>query len=192
MMMNEIMSINLVSDIGKVKLLDNNKLAFFCSTTCPGDIILKIYKFADSLSGSHITLISGFHSPVEQGLLDMLIRRKHPVIICPARSIEGMRIPKKWRQGIDEGWMQVVSPFEKKHRRMTAELAEQRNRFIADLSDEILIAHASPGGKLEKFALELIEEGKRVWTFESEWNRGLVERGARIMRDFSEIIDRQV
>ena len=103
-----------------------------------------------------------------------------------------MRIPKKWQQGIDEGWMQVVSPFEKKHRRMTAELAEQRNRFIAELADEILIAHANPGGKLEKFAIELIEQQIRVWTFESKWNRRLVERGAKIMKDYSEIFDRQV
>ena len=64
---------------------------------------------------------------------------------------------------------------------MTAELAEKRNWFIAETADEVLIAYANKGGKLEKFAFELLENGKKVWTFESEWNRGLIEMGAVIV-----------
>ena len=61
------------------------------------------------------------------------------------------------RWGLDS----VVSPFEKKHNRMTTELAEKRNRFIAEQADEILVAHANEGGKLDKFEIELMRVEKR-------------------------------
>ena len=142
------------------------------------------HEIVQKLIGANVAIMSGFHSPVEQGLLDMLLRRKHPVIICPARSVENMRIPAAWKKGIDEDWIAIVSPFEKKYRRMTAELAEKRNRFIAEQADDILIAHAEEGGRLEKLALELIDSGKRVWTFESEWNERLIKRGAKNVKSF--------
>ena len=172
---------------GNKNLLSSVTIALFCSVKCPGEIILKLHEFIRKLPGSDIAIMSGFHSPIEKGVLDMLLRRKQPVIICPARSIKNMRMPKEWKQGIEKGWILVVSPFEKKNNRMTAELAEKRNRFIAELADEILIAHANEGGKLKKFAFELIESGKKVWTFESEWNRGLIERGAKLIMDFEMI-----
>jgi len=45
-----------------------------------------------------VTVISGFHTPVEKECLRILLRGSQPVIICPARSIEGMRIPPTWKQ----------------------------------------------------------------------------------------------
>ena len=43
---------------------------------------------------------------------------------------------------------------------MTKELAEQRNRFVVSLADEIIVAHASPGGKLECLCQEMPTTGK--------------------------------
>jgi len=178
-----------INSIGNSEILDKQKTAFFCSIKCPGEIILKLHEFVQKLTNVDIAVMSGFHSPVEKGVLDMLLRRKHPVIICPARSLKNIRIPRDWKQGIEKGWILLVSPFDKKHKRMTAELAEKRNRFIAGQTDEVLIAHANKGGKLERFAFELIKSGKSVCTFESEWNRGLIERGAKDIKGFLKIND---
>jgi hypothetical protein len=167
--------------IGDITLLDRKTIALFCSMSCPGDIIIGMSRFADWSRETERTVIGGFHTPVEQGLLDMLLRRGVPVVVCPARGISGMRLPKAWKDAVVKGSMIIVSPFDDRHTRITANLAEKRNRFIANLADDILIAHASAGGKLERFAKELIGEGRQVWTFESEWNRGLVEMGARVV-----------
>ena len=108
------------SIIGNAGIFKFNKLALFCSIKCPGEIILKLHEFVRYLIKSDLAVMSGFHSPVEKGVLNMLIRRKHPVIICPARSLKNMRIPKKWRQGIEEGWI-LVAP-----RRQTAQSSGSR------------------------------------------------------------------
>jgi hypothetical protein len=54
------------------------------------------------LRGAGIPIIGGFHSPMEKECLDLLLRGQQPIVICPARSIQGMRIcgfpqPGDWR-----------------------------------------------------------------------------------------------
>ena len=57
------------------------------------------------------TLIGGFHSPMEKECLDLLLRGSRPIIICPARSIDRMRIPKPWKAPLADGRLLVMSPF---------------------------------------------------------------------------------
>jgi len=80
--------------IGNLELLKHKKLAFFCSVKCPGHLILKAYDLSQSLKEAGVTVIGGFHSPIERECLTILLRGKQPVIVCPARSINGLRIRK--------------------------------------------------------------------------------------------------
>jgi hypothetical protein len=41
----------------------------------------------------------------------------------------------------------LLSPFEKKHHRATADLAQKRGEFVAALADAVFVAYAAPGGK---------------------------------------------
>jgi hypothetical protein len=43
----------------------------------------------------------------------------------------------------------------------------------------VLIPHASAGGKAEAIAALAARQGKPLFTFDDEENRGLLERGAR-------------
>jgi len=49
----------------------------------------------------------------------------------------------------------IISPFEPKHRRPTAKLAEQRNKFVASFADKIFDAHASEASQTERFCTEI-------------------------------------
>jgi predicted Rossmann fold nucleotide-binding protein DprA/Smf involved in DNA uptake len=166
--------------IGNLKILERRLLGFLCSTKCPGDAILQTYDLIRALRDASVTVIGGFHSPMEKECLDLLLRGKQPVVICPARSIVRLRLPTAWRRPLVEDRLLVLSPFEAKHRRPTAELAEQRNRFVAALSDEIFIAHAATGSKTEQFCRELLNEGKRVLTLQVDQNRHLLEAGVGV------------
>jgi predicted Rossmann fold nucleotide-binding protein DprA/Smf involved in DNA uptake len=168
-----------VAALGKPDLLRGYKLALFCSVKCPGDLILKLYDLARNLRQAGIAVISGFHSPMERECLDILLRGAQPVIACPARSLEGMRIRAEHKQPLAEGRLLFLSPFEEKQRRPTAQMALCRNRFVAALADEVFVAYAEPNGKTEQFCRELPAWGKPVYTFESEANARLVELGAK-------------
>ena len=141
--------------IGSLDMLNLPKTALFCSKNCPGDAILAAMDQAKQWRDEGRCVISGFHSPIEKECLQILLRGRQPVIICPARSLEGMRIPREWREGIDAGRILLLSPFDPSQRRLTAALSEQRNRLVAAMADEVYFAHTTPGGKTARLAAQI-------------------------------------
>lgn len=163
---------------GNLEILHTRLLGFFCTTRCPGNVILRTYDLAQALRAASIPVIGGFHTPMEKECLDLLLRGTQPVVICPARSIERMRLPVEWRRPVQEKRMLILSPFGAQQRRVTAALAEQRNRFVATLADDIFVAHAPCGSKTEQLCIELLEQGRRVNTLDLAENAHLMQRGA--------------
>lgn len=164
--------------IGNESLLQTRKLALLCSRACPGSIIVQTLDVVRALRGTPWTVVSGFQSPTEQECLDILLRGEHPVIVCPARSVEGMRIPAAWKPAIAAGRMLIMSPFDKTARRATAALAEVRNHFVVSLADAIFIPHAASGGGLEHLCHTIPATGKPLWTLADPANAPLVALGA--------------
>jgi predicted Rossmann fold nucleotide-binding protein DprA/Smf involved in DNA uptake len=138
--------------LGNLELLLQPKTALFCSVRCPGDAILGAYDSARKLRDGGVTVISGFHSPVEKECLRILLRGKQPVIVCLARSLVKIRIPAEWRQALDSGRLLVLSPFGSRPRRPDTHSARRRNELVAALADEVLIIYAQPGGALERIS----------------------------------------
>ena len=137
-----------------LQLLEESLTAFFCSSRCPGDLITKTYDLARSMRDTGVPVIGGFQTTMEKECLRLLLRGSQPVVICPARGIDNMRLPRDWRDPLNEGRLLVLSPFFATVRRATAESAAQRNELVADLARQVLITYAAPGGKTEARARE--------------------------------------
>ncbi len=167
--------------LGNREILHNQKVGFFCSSKCPGDLIIKTSDLAKKWRDDGVTVIGGFHSPAEQECLTILLRGKQPVIVCPARSIEGMRIKKEYKQSLEEGRLLKLSASDKKERRITSETSQTRNRFVAAIADKIIIAHAEPSGRTEHLLQQIFAWGKPVFTFSSKHNDNLHTLGARLL-----------
>ena len=80
---------------GNLRLLKEPLTALFCSNRCPGDLILKTYDLARAMRDAGISVIGGFQTPMEKECLRLLLRGSQPVVYCPARGIEKMRIPTR-------------------------------------------------------------------------------------------------
>jgi predicted Rossmann fold nucleotide-binding protein DprA/Smf involved in DNA uptake len=168
--------------VGNLAILERQLLGFFCSTQCPGEIILQTYDLARALRDAGVAVIGGFHSPMEKECLTLLLRGTQPVIVCPARSIERMRTSGEWKAPLAEGRLLLLSPFGEKFRRITAHLAQKRNEFVATLADAVFVVHAAPGSKTERFCCEVLTWDKPLLTLESDDNAGLLALGARPVR----------
>lgn len=164
--------------LGDATLLSTKPLALFCSVRCPGRLILQTYALAQALRAAGVTVISGFHSPMEKECLNLLLRGSQPVIVCPARGIEEMRVPSGWRTSLDRGRLLIVSPFPEGPKRVDASLASRRNEAVAALAEEVFISFAAPGGGMESLAQKVLAGGKPVLTFEAEENCSLIALGA--------------
>ena len=140
--------------IGPVALLVGRRTALFCSAAAPGDAILRAHDIARQLRDEGVTVISGFHSPIERDCLRILLRGSQPIVICPARSLEGMRVSPECRPALEAGRLLFLSPFAHFPRRVTKESALRRNEVVAALADELVVAYASPGGAMEALLAE--------------------------------------
>lgn len=132
-------------------------------------------------------MIGGFHSPMEQECLRLLLRGKQPVVLCPARGIERMRLPREWTDPIEAGRLLVLSPFPAEQARITTVLAAKRNRLVTGLAAAVFIAHASAAGQTAALAHEVLALGKPVWTFGCPANALLEIAGVKTAASAAEI-----
>ena len=163
--------------IGNPDILQSKTLAVFSSAKCPGNIILKTYDLLRQLRKRGLTVISGFHSAIERECLNILLKGRQSVIICPARSIEGMRIKPEYRKPLEDGRLLILSPFSGKEKRISSDKAVRRNYYVAALATAIFIPYAAPGSKTKTFCQELLKWGKQVYTIDDAKNTHLMEEG---------------
>lgn len=177
----------------RISFGDVDSIALLCSGRCPGTVVVTALDLGSAIAQHRCLICSGFHSPVERECLKFLLAGTSPLVVCPARSTIGMRIPAAWKSALASGRLTIRSAFDegveaqhhtpeagKVPRRQTKALAEQRNRFVAAISDAVLILHASPGGKLDRLATDLLTEGRKpVWTLDDPANHHLIAAGAR-------------
>ncbi|HLQ43694.1 MAG TPA: hypothetical protein VK137_03110, partial [Planctomycetaceae bacterium] len=76
------------------------------------------------------------------------------------------------------GRLLLISPFDDKITTTTKDRAAIRNDFVAALSDVVLVPHASPGGKAEALARQVLQRQQPFFTFEDEENASLLKLGA--------------
>ena len=163
--------------------LNGDLWALFCSNKCPGEIILKAHDLAQKFKERGIPTIGGYHSPVEKECLRVLLRGAQPILFCPARSIENMRLKPTWKDALAEERLLILSPFENRYDRQTVELANRRNAFVAALADKICIAHAAEDSKTLEFVQRVMAWDKPIYTFETSTNAALFQRGAQWITD---------
>jgi hypothetical protein len=168
---------------GPLGILEADKTGFFCSSQCPGGVILKTFDAIAAMRDDGRTLVGGFHSPMEWECLGILLRGRQPAIWVPARSIFGMRLKPELQAPFAAGRLLILSPFEPKHKRITAALAEARNRFVGALADRVFVAHAAPASRTLALCEELRRSGKEIVTVDDPMNQALLALGATRQKD---------
>ena len=116
---------------------------------------------------------------LEKEPLDLLLGGTARVVVCPARGLGNIRIPRVWKKPLAEGRLLLLSFFDDRIRRPTLSIAGTRNSYIAALADRLLIAHAEKGGKTEQLCKNALAGGKPVFALDSVDNAHLMEFGAR-------------
>ena len=135
--------------LGNTNLLNLPKTAFLCSRKVPASVVLKCYDWAIEQREKGVCVISGFHSQIEKDVLHYLLKGKQPFLLALARGMKE-KIEPELEKPLQEGRLLIVSPFEKKIKRVSEQTAVVRNKLMIDLADQITIGYASPGGQLEK------------------------------------------
>ena len=149
----------ITASCGNIEILKLPKTAFLCSRNIPASAVLKCYDWAIEQREKRNCIISGFHSKIEKDVFHYLLAGTQPVIMVLARGIKE-KIKPELKAAIDVGRLLLIAPFENSVKRVTAETAEQRNRFMIEISDDIVIGYASKGGMLDSMIADV--KNKRI------------------------------
>lgn len=166
--------------IGNAEILKCELLALFCSRKSPGAVLRKSHDFATELRRIGTPIIGGFQTPVEKMCLEIFLKGEQPIVVCPARGIQNMRVEREWAVPIEDGRLLLVSPFPARQRRPTKSTADMRNKFVAAASDRLFILHAAANSRTLAFADELLAHGREVLTFNIKENENLKRLGATV------------
>ena len=149
----------IVSSLGNTELLKLRKTAFLCSRKIPASVVLKCYDWAIEQRDQGNCIISGFHSKIEKDVFHYLLAGTQPVIMALARGMKE-KIEPDLRNAVNAGRLLMITPFAENVKRISADTAGKRNRFMIELADEVVIGFASKGGMLEMLAAAF--KGKKV------------------------------
>ena len=150
-----------IAGVGNMALLDQPLTAFFASRKCSGRAIRAAMDWAVEHARARTPLIGGFHSPLEQSVLEVMLAAHAPMVIVIARKLETAQFPAAWLDAAQAGTVAVVS-MEDTQRRLTTELAMRRNHWIARHAAHIVVAEAASGGSLASCLVEWKNERLRV------------------------------
>lgn len=122
-----------MSSLGNTDLLERHLVAFFASRSVTPEAESRCIAWAESICNTDSVVISGFHSPLEKKILNVLLEHKHPVALFLGRAMY-KRIPAEYQEAIDEGRMLIdtVRDFE----RHSWNSAQTRNWYVAGIADE--------------------------------------------------------
>jgi hypothetical protein len=147
---------------GDLQLLARETTALFCSSHCPGAAILRTFDRMTHMRDAGQIVLGGFHSPMEQDCLRILLRGRQPIILILARTLHNLQLAPDLVPTFQDGRLLLVSPFGPQHKRVTSSLAVRRNRFAATIATKALIAYAAPGSRTAALTDKIHATGKLV------------------------------
>lgn len=133
---------------GNQEIMKLEKTAFLCSRRVPADVVLKSYDWAKEQRQSGNCIICGNHSQIEQDVFEILLKGDQPIILVLARGMKS-RWESAILNAIREDRLLIISPFNKKIKRITRKTAKERNKFIIDKADQLMLGYFTPGGQLD-------------------------------------------
>lgn len=139
--------------LGNKSLLDRKKIGYLASNKIASLSVLPTLDWAAEVSQREdVAIVSGFHSKMEREVLDYLLRGKCGIICALARSMY-RRIPDIFREAYNAGRVLFISPCKTSALRTSRHLCQQRNRFVASISDELVFSSITSDSSLYPLSL---------------------------------------
>lgn len=133
---------------GNTDLLQRRKIGYFASSTIASLSVLPTLDWAtDVAKREEVVIVSGFHSKMEREVLDILLKGRCGIICVLARPIYKI-IPEKFREVFKQGRLLFISHNNSKSTMTSRQICQQRNEYVASISDELVFSSLTPESSL--------------------------------------------
>lgn len=138
--------------LGDASLLVRKKIGYFASGTIASQSVLPTLDWAAEVAKrDDVAVVSGFHSKMEREVLDFLLKGRCSIICVLARSIY-KKVPSRFREAYDAGRVLFISPCKTSAIMTSRHLCQQRNEYVASISDELVFSSLTPESSLYPLA----------------------------------------
>jgi predicted Rossmann fold nucleotide-binding protein DprA/Smf involved in DNA uptake len=126
--------------IGNQALLATHKVGFLASSKIAYESVLPTLDWAtDVARRQDVTVVCGCHSKLERQAVDYLLKGRCGIIIVLHRGMY-KQIPDVYQSALQSGRLLLVSLFSEQETRPSRYNAHRRNKYILQLSDELVIS----------------------------------------------------
>ncbi len=161
---------------GNRNLLSKKRWGVLASRKENQNITQRVIQFISRINQLEHVLMSGWHSPTEKQVHNFLINEGIPHIHLEAK---GLPYAECKLGGKD---LLFISTCADTVKRITRARALRRNEMLCELSDQLLIPQINPGGKTHALVEQYCTK-KDVFLFDAGGNPGLLEKGAKPIRE---------
>lgn len=133
---------------GNTDLLQRRKIGYFASGTIASLSVLPTLDWAMEVAKQEeVVIVSGFHSKMEREVLDILLKGRCGIICVLARPIY-KNVPEKFREVFKQGRLLFISHNNSKFTMTSRQICQQRNEYVASISDELVFSSLTPESSL--------------------------------------------
>ncbi len=129
-----------MESLGNLLLFERKRIGYLAASRIITVSVLPTLDWAiETAKNEDVTIVSGFHSQMEREVLDFLLKGRCGIICVLARSIY-KKVPPKFQEAYNADRVLFISPFQTTAIRASRQDCQQRNEFIASISDQLVFS----------------------------------------------------
>ena len=165
--------------VGDPAILTHRLLGVISARQIDSDLALESARLLKHLGSLRdVCFVSGWHSPLEEEALGIVLGQEAQIIFCVSKSLDRFIPSLEVESHVRQGLALLLTHCSPKAKQITRDASMRRNELVVELAKAILVLSAPEGSaslKLAKFALDC---GKPVLTLEHRLNKDLLLAGA--------------
>jgi predicted Rossmann fold nucleotide-binding protein DprA/Smf involved in DNA uptake len=163
---------------GEISLLKTQLLGVVSARKIEPDLALKTAELLEQLTSIGLTFIGGWHSPLEEEALRVLLRTPAKIVFCVSKSLEKFVPSPDIDFLVTQGRGLLITHCSPKAARISRNASLRRNEVVLHLAKGLLVLSAPARSASLKLAQAAIALRKPVFTPEHRINDELLTAGA--------------
>jgi predicted Rossmann fold nucleotide-binding protein DprA/Smf involved in DNA uptake len=164
--------------VGNPEIIGSPLLGIVSARQIDSDLALKSSQLLKRLASlKEIAFISGWHSPLEEEALRIVLAHDAPLIFCVSKSLDRFKPSSEIQGRLSEGNVLLLSHCSPNAKRISREASVRRNQLVAGLASVLVVLSAPAGSNSLDLAKSALRYGKRVYAPDHRMNNELLACG---------------
>lgn len=160
-------------------MLRGRLLGIISARQIDSDLASKSSQLIKQLASLNQTaFIGGWHAPLEEEALRILITHEAQIVFCVSKSLNRFNPPKELRSRIGTGDALLLTHCSPKAKRINRDASIRRNELVVGLATAVLVLSAPAGSASLNLAKAALHREKAVLTPEHRMNGDFLACGA--------------